>query len=168
MDDRGDRNGGDAGPPVPLGRLIDHLEWANRRSLEAVRRSGSPEARRLLAHVLGAERVWLRRIERGDSSGLEIWPELSPAECRGLLSGNLAALRRLLRGLAPDDLGREVAYRNSRGTGFRTPVGEILLHVLLHGAHHRGQIARCLREEGEVPVNIDLITFVRQRGPDVG
>ncbi|NIP57628.1 MAG: damage-inducible protein DinB, partial [Gemmatimonadetes bacterium] len=46
---------------------------------------------------------------------------------------------------------------------FRTPIGEILLHVLLHGSYHRGQIALRMRDVGEEPVNTDLITFVRER-----
>lgn len=147
-----------------LDRLLDHLEWAHRRTLAAVRDGESGEALRLLSHVLAAERVWLRRLESGESSGLKIWPDLSHRECADLLAENVARLGRLVRSSSERDLQREVTYRNSEGREFRTPVGEILLHVLLHGAHHRGQIALRLRDAGEEPVNIDLITFVRDDG----
>ncbi len=75
----------------------------------------------------------------------------------------MAELRRLLDTLSQGDLERRVAYRNSKGEEFRTPIGEILLHVLLHGSYHRGQIALRMRDVGEEPVNTDLITFVRER-----
>jgi len=146
-----------------LARLLDHLEWANLRVLEAARDAGSPHALRLLAHLLAAERVWLARIEKGDSSELEIWPDLGFDECAALLERNVAALRRLLETSSEAELERRATYRNSKGEEFRTPVGEILLHVLLHGSYHRGQIALRMRDAGDEPVNTDFITFVRER-----
>lgn len=143
-------------------RLVEHLAWANRRALEAVRRHGDEWVRRLMAHVLAAERVWLRRIRGGDSSGLEIWPDRTLAACAERLEANVADYRRLLARLEPGDLDREVAYRTSRGERFETPLGEILLHVTHHGAHHRGQIARRVRRAGAEPPNTDVITFVRE------
>lgn len=145
-----------------LKRLVDHLGWANRRALKAVRNSSDPEARRLLSHVLAAERVWLARIETGDSSELEIWPELSLSECADLLERNIADLRRLLAGRSEADLKRRIGYRNSKGEPFETPLEEILLHLLLHGTYHRGQIALRLRDAGDEPVNTDFVTFVRE------
>ncbi len=149
-----------------LERLVDHLAWANRRALEAVREQGSEEGLRLLAHVVGAERVWLRRLETGDSSDLEIWPELTAEECADRLEENVQAFRRLLASASDGELDREVAYRNSEGRRFETPAGEILLQVLLHGAHHRGQIAVRIRDGGGEPVNTDFITFVREHPTD--
>lgn len=152
------------GPVAPgrIPRLIDHLEWANRRVLEAAGDAESAEALRLISHVLAAERVWLRRLETGDSSGLQIWPELSTDECAKLLARNVEAFRRHLRSGPEAGLDREVAYRNSAGRHFRTPAREVLLHVALHGSHHRGQITMTLRDEGREPVNVDFITFVRE------
>ena len=43
-------------------------------------------------------------------------------------------------------------------------LGEILEHLHLHGAYHRGQIAAWMRWEGIAPVNTDFITFVRMEG----
>lgn len=149
-----------------LRRLVDHLEWAHRRTLEAVRKQGDEETRRLLAHVAGAERVWLRRIETGDSSDLEIWPDLTLDACAERLEAHAEAFRDLLDSLSEEELDREIAYRNSEGRAYETPLGEILLQLLLHAAHHRGQIALRLRESGEEPVNTDFITFAREHPPD--
>lgn len=143
-------------------RLVDHMAWANGRALGVVRETGEERSRELLAHVLATERVWLARIRTGDSSGLEIWPELTVEQCERRLEENVAAYRSFLRSLPEDGLRRGATYRNSSGVEFTTPVGEILLHVALHGSHHRGQIARELREAGEEPVNTDFIQFARE------
>lgn len=149
-----------------LARMSDHLEWSNRRVLQAVPEAEDERALRLLSHLLAAERVWLRRLETGDSSDLEIWPDLGLEACTDLLARNVEACRRHLRSMGPEDLDRRVTYRNSEGREFHTPAGEILLHVMLHGSYHRGQIALRLREAGEEPVNTDFITFVREEpGP---
>lgn len=145
-----------------LGRLLDHMEWANTRALEVVRETGEEESRELLAHVLATERVWMVRIRTGDSSGLEIWPELTVEECEWLMEENLERYRAFADSVSAEDLRRDATYRNSSGTEFETPVGEILLHVALHGSYHRGQIARELRRAGGEPVNTDFIQFVRE------
>jgi len=41
-------------------------------------------------------------------------------------------------------------------------VGDILTHVLLHSAYHRGQIAVDLRAAGLTPAYTDYIHAVRQ------
>lgn len=151
-----------------LDRLLDHMEWANRRALEVVRETGDERGLELLAHVLATERVWMARIRTGDSSGLEIWPELTADECEGMMRENLERYRRFAESASEEDLRRAASYRNSSGTAFDTPVGEILHHVWLHGAYHRGQIARELREAGEEPVNTDFIRFVRENPAGTG
>lgn len=163
-------------------RLVDHMEWANARALEAVRGAdpgqsgttapgttepgtaepGPAGPLRLLAHVLGAEQVWLERIRTGDSSGLEIWPELTPYQCGELMERNVRGYRKVLADASARDLDSPVRYENSSGTEYRTPLGEILLQVFLHGEHHRGQIARELRRAGADPANTDFITFSRR------
>lgn len=148
--------------PAGLRRLVEHLAWANRRALASARDAGDEEARRLIAHVLGAERVWLARLETGGSSGLEIWPDLGLGACDELLAENAKALRRYVEERGGAKLRAPVAYRNSKGRAFETPARDILLHLCLHGEHHRGQIARRVREAGLEPVNSDYITFVRR------
>lgn len=150
-----------------LERLLEHLEWSNHRALESIVRAGvdgsGEEGIRLMAHVLGAEQVWLERLRTGDSSGLEIWPELTAYECSELMEKNVREFRRVLAGTDEEGLRRPVIYQNSSGEEFRTPLAEILLHVFLHGEHHRGQIARELRRGGDEPTNTDLITLARGR-----
>lgn len=146
-----------------LERLLDHLEWANRCTLEALETAADgEEALRLLAHLLGAERVWLERIAGTYTPELELFPELTLPECRRLAAESTSRLRQLVHGASEEELAAPVHYRNSRGEAFATPLVDILLHVVLHGTHHRGQIARVLRQGGEEPGSTDYITFVRR------
>lgn len=147
-----------------LRRLFEHLAWADGRVLEVVLDTQDAEALRLLSHLLASEVVWYARIETGQSRHLKIWPTLSPAQCADLSRENARAYRKMVDDLSPEDLEREVVYRNSKGTEYRTALADILLHVAMHGTYHRGQVALRLRDAGHEPVNTDYITFVRE-GP---
>ena len=68
---------------------------------------------------------------------------------------------RLLDGLDEAALARNVHYTNSAGLEFDSTVGDILLHVALHGAYHRGQIALLVRAGGSAPAPTDYIQFTR-------
>jgi uncharacterized damage-inducible protein DinB len=155
-----------------LTKLLDHLEWADARVLQGLRDSSSPDPRalELYAHILGAEHAWLSRIHERPAR-VAIWPTLSLDECAGLSAESIAGFRALLADLAPAELAREVPYRNSAGQAFRNTIEDILVHVALHGAYHRGQVALVVRGAGGEPVPTDYIAFVRgapaatRRGP---
>ncbi len=85
---------------------------------------------------------------------------MSPDDAREHLGTAFDAFEALLGG----DLGRAIAYVNSKGEAFESTVGDILLHVAQHGAYHRGQIARLLREAGHTPPYTDFIQFARAPG----
>jgi len=143
-------------------RLLAHQAWADSRALLALERATPPvpETLRLLAHVLGAEHVWLARLS-GVAPARAVWPELDPAGCGQLALENEVGYREFIFGLAPADLRRIVSYRNSAGQDLQTAVEDILLHVFLHGAYHRGQVAQRLRLDGSAPEATDYIAFAR-------
>lgn len=113
-----------------------------------------------MGHIIGAELLWLSRME-GDTSPLAAWPDLTLEECEVLLAG---LSHRLVRSL-PDEveaLSRAVAYTNSKGEPWTSTVEEILNHVVIHSAYHRGQIASDMRSAGQEPAYTDFIHAVRQ------
>jgi uncharacterized damage-inducible protein DinB len=145
-----------------LHRLFAHMRWADERALEALR-GADPVPQRALetfAHVLGAEHVWLARLQQRPAS-VAVWPVLDLDACERLARENAAEFDDLLDGLAPEDLQRTVSYQNSAGQSFDTRREDILLHVAMHGSYHRGQVATLLRQEGAVPEPTDYIAFVR-------
>ncbi len=147
---------------VSLGRMIDHLAWADERVIQALASAETvpPTALSLLAHLVAAEHIWYARLV-GIKPVHPVWPTLSVGDAAALGRETVGNLRSLVASMSLDDLHRGVAYTNSAGTGFTSAAIDILIHVCLHGAYHRGQIAIALRQEGGVPVPTDYIAFVR-------
>jgi uncharacterized damage-inducible protein DinB len=145
-----------------LERLVAHLEWANRLTLSSLRAAAAPDPKlvELFAHIVAAEHVWHARLT-GAAASQPVWPALSLDECARLSNDNVARLGELVHGLTADDVVRKVTYRNSAGQEFTSSVEDIVLHVALHGAYHRGQIAAGLRRGGAEPEPTDFIAFTR-------
>jgi uncharacterized damage-inducible protein DinB len=143
-----------------LARLFAHLDWADRRALEMLRATPDADALRRLAHVLAAEEVWLARLE-GRAPTQPVWPALDLDACAALVDENRARWSAYLGALTAEALAGEVAYVNSAGQSFRSRLDDILLHVLLHGQYHRGQVALLVRAAGGEPSGTDFIAFVR-------
>ena len=61
---------------------------------------------------------------------------------------------------------REVHYTSLAGLSFQTPLWQIVLHVVNHGTHHRGQVSGFLRRMGVVPPPLDLIAYYREQKTD--
>jgi uncharacterized damage-inducible protein DinB len=114
----------------------------------------------LYAHVLGAELIWLDRIE-GQEQSVAVWPPANLDECLVLSLRSRRRYAAFLDTLHPRDCSRSVSYCNSAGRAFKTPLVDILLHVALHGSYHRGQISMLLRDAGSEPRATDYIAFVR-------
>ena len=144
-----------------LRTLLDHMAWADELVLESLRHPSVPRrALDLYAHVLGAEHVWLARLEQRAAS-VAVWPALTIDECARLARENRSAFRSYADRLTSGDLRRLVHYRNSAGDEFDTAIEDILLHVAMHGSYHRGQVALLIRDAGATPQPTDLIAFVR-------
>jgi len=111
-----------------------------------------------MSHILGAELLWLSRME-GVPSKLPVWPELTVEQCQAFLS-KLSSELEHLEHLGP--LDRPVSYRNSKGEPWTSTVEQILTHLVIHSAYHRGQIASDLRSSGQEPAYTDYIHAVRQ------
>ena len=146
-----------------LRRLFAQVEWADQRTLGALEQgsTANPTIAKLFGHVLGAEHIWLRRM-RGLPQTVAVWPEPEVSGWAQLLRDNAVGYRELLASLDEAGLDRGVTYRNTQGLQYTTPVREILVHVAMHGAYHRGQIALLLRAGGTAPPVTDYIAFSRE------
>jgi uncharacterized damage-inducible protein DinB len=149
-----------------LERMLRSMVWADQVVLKALR--DCPEAQnegvRLFAHVLVAEEIWLSRIERRQASHA-VWPQLDLVGCESLAAANAEGYAALLSRLSEADLDGKVVYRNTSGEEFSTSLVDILTHVVIHGAYHRGQIARVFGAVGTSAANTDFITFARITEP---
>ena len=143
-------------------KLFKHLEWADARALESLRsaRNSPPRNLELYAHILGSEHVWLSRIN-DTAPRFAVWPALTLDECELLARDNVRAYNDLVSGLTPSLLQKPITYKNSAGDQFTSTIEDILTHVTMHGAYHRGQIAASIRASGDTPTATDYIAFIR-------
>jgi uncharacterized damage-inducible protein DinB len=166
-----------------LRELYDYNAWARERQLEAcaalsfeqfLRPLGSSfsSLRDTLAHIMGAEWIWLERW-RGRS------PQTMPGVPEGLpfeetlrrwheQFATVAALRErwhelerglqaYLSGLDEAALTGPIVYVNLQGRQWSYPLWRTLLHVVNHGTYHRGQVATQLRLLGAQAPEVDFL-----------
>ena len=146
-----------------LRRLFSYDEWANREVL-GVLSQNQPAAigsRKLLAHIIAAEWVWLDRLE-GRPQSTPVWPDLNLEECRQHTDRLPRLWEDYLDRLSPAQLSSTISYKNTKGEGWTSVIEDVLLHVTTHSAYHRGQIAANLRAAGLQPAYTDYIHGVRQ------
>lgn len=141
-------------------RLFIYDDWANREEVNRLREIGAPPpAGRLLSHIIGAEWLWLERLGWAHSK-MAVWPELTIEQCASELDWLRNAWAVMLR-----DVDREssIEYRNSKGETWSSSVDDVLTHVAMHGAYHRGQIATVVRQGGRTPAYTDYIHAARNK-----
>jgi uncharacterized damage-inducible protein DinB len=144
-----------------LQRLLRYDVWANQETLQSLPRKGAPaRSLRWMGHILAAELLWLSRME-GKPAPMPVWPDLSLEDCEDQQRG---LSRRLTQSLFrwADPLSRQVSYTNSKGEAWTSTVEDILTHIVIHSAYHRGQIASDVRSAGLEPAYTDYIHAVRQ------
>jgi uncharacterized damage-inducible protein DinB len=143
-----------------LANLIDHMHWCNASAIAWLRENpGVPEeCRRLLSHILNAERVWIARARRetGDRDTFKVHSlEALPA----LNDANRADFRKLL----DLDLREPVEFRFFEGSPGSSTVETMILHVFSHGFHHVGQMAAIATKAGKRFPNVSYIGFALSR-----
>ena len=145
-----------------LRRQFAYDAWANREVLAAVRASNlsASRSRQLLAHILSAEQLWFQRL-RQQPQTLPVWPDLSLEQCEAQISELTSLWHEYLAHLCSASLAQSVAYKNSKGEPWTSTVQDVLTHVVLHSAYHRGQIASHMRANGEQPAYTDFIHAAR-------
>lgn len=155
---------------VPLDtirELFVYNYWARDRQLEAcatltndqfLRSLGNsfPSLRDTLAHLLGAEWIWLER-----------WRGRSPLALPAADYPTLPALqeawrpveqgvRDYLGGLTEQAYSGRLSFTNAKGETWTYPVWRSLLHVSNHQTYHRGQVTMFLRQLGVSPPALDV------------
>ncbi|HTO86327.1 MAG TPA: DinB family protein [Thermoanaerobaculia bacterium] len=156
--------------PQEIARLYEFNRWANGRTLEACDAVSAGELEHkvggsfstilgTLAHLIGAEWVWLERWQGRSPRALpEGFANL------GDLKSKLAEIEDGQRGvfgtLTPARMAEPISYVNFKGETWSYPLGDALVHVVNHGTYHRGQVATLLRQLGKTPLATDYLLFL--------
>lgn len=158
----------------PLPSLFNYNDWANDEILRAAGPlnetqldqafdMGRGSLRRTILHIYVGELVWLARWQGNTETP---WPnEDEPAAVAAIadrLHTTRAARQIFIAQVPTTDLDRVVKYRDSKGQLFRAPLGDMLLQMLNHSAHHRAQAVNMLRRVHAGLVELDYMYHVRQ------
>jgi uncharacterized damage-inducible protein DinB len=144
-------------------KLLTYEGWANHEAAEALLRAANPPSRvlRIMAHIVGASWLWYSRVV-GQPSPTPVWPELPPEDLHSSIDAVQRAWEKLIESLTPEQLNKRIDYVNTKGEPWTSTVEDILTHLFMHSAYHRGQLAVLLRMENHEPAYTDYIHAARQ------
>ena len=139
-----------------LERLVRHSIWANESWIAFIAEKLAADEYLLkrMSHILLGEQAWFQRI-RGEVPDRQIWRTFDVDALKVLQKHHRSIYEELLLG----ELDRVIDYQRFTGEKYQSPVSDILLHLSLHGAHHRGQMATHASSAGVSPINTDFIQF---------
>jgi uncharacterized damage-inducible protein DinB len=134
-------------------QLYQYNDWANRRVLTVAAGLTEEELFHehghswgsifgVLLHILNAEWIWLRRWQ-GESPGA--FPEVEQYPTFAHLAARWddieTEMRAFVEAQTPDSLQKEIKYTTTRGEVFHLKLWQMMVHVVNHGTHHRGELA---------------------------
>ena len=161
-----------------MGRVLTQCKSFDSDALTATLPLGPGSLLATLKHMAAAEQVWLDRWLLKPNPSLHDMPN-SIEELESVFA-SLARDRATLLESDPNALSKSIPYRNMKGEPDEQKLGDLVLHVLNHGIHHRAQVAHflkrqgihgtlhraqvnnMLRSSGKTPEALDFIVWLRQ------
>ncbi|MBI4909774.1 MAG: DinB family protein [Acidobacteria bacterium] len=163
-------------PAETLRTQLRYTAWATSRILDAASKLTAEELARdfgtadksvlgTLTHTFAADRIWIARVlgaiparflELEKDMFLEVlqsdWPKVN--EQWLAWAG----------GLDDEGVKATISYKDLKGNSHTTPAWQIVMHVINHATHHRGQAAGMIRSMGHTPPVLDMIAYYRSLG----
>jgi uncharacterized damage-inducible protein DinB len=143
--------------------LFDYDYWANAVTLTSLSTvpEGTEKPRKTFNHVIGGQRIWLARFENPAPPSVQPWPDFTLEECAAEIEDLRRRWKDLLDALTPEKFAGDLTYLTLKGVEYKTPIQDVLMHLLLHSAYHRGQVAAAVREAGGKPAPTDYVVYLR-------
>lgn len=146
-------------------KLFNYDRFANLQMLGCILAANqSQKAVQLMAHLLAAQQIWLKRCKRLPAPGVALWPDWPATEFKAMIESDHAAWISFLEQADDADFGKLIVYQNSKGDSFNNSLTDILAHLINHGTHHRAQIGQQLKLSGleKLPAS-DYIFYQRNQ-----
>jgi len=145
-------------------QLFNFDRYANEAILATMLDVASPEkAVQLMAHLLNAQQIWLKRCLALPPATSVLWPEGEVDDFAGIITTNCNDWLNYIFNVQPAGFEKGITYKNTRGDSFENKLSDIIMHLINHGTHHRAQIGQQLKLAGidSLP-NTDYIFYIRQ------
>jgi uncharacterized damage-inducible protein DinB len=152
---------------------LNYTAWASGRLVEAASALNPEELTRdfatadhnvlgTLVHIYVADRLWLGRVEGTPPAPFVPEKDMHLAVLQSDWPALLERWKQWGAQLTEESILRNISYKSMNGDAFVTPTWQIVLHVVNHGTHHRGQVSGFLRAMGHTPPVLDLTVFYRE------
>jgi uncharacterized damage-inducible protein DinB len=153
---------------------LAYTTWASRRLVDAAARLSPDELKRdfqtadhsvlgTLVHVFAADRIWLARVTGGAPQPFISEADYSLAVLQNEWPVLLDNWRKWALSITDQTAQESIAYKDTQGNAFSRPLWQLILHVVNHGTHHRGQVSGFLRTMGQTPPPLDLTAYYREQ-----
>lgn len=164
-------------PVISAAALQTHLAysvWASTRLVAAAAELSSQELTHdfktadhsvvgTLAHIFAADRVWLGRVRHRPPAAFIGDHDRQLSVLQDEWFGVHAGWMQWAAELTDDSALADLTYHDLKGREWKQPIWQLVLHVVNHGSHHRGQVSGFLRALGRTPPPLDLIVYHREK-----
>ena len=158
--------------------LFDYTEWANDLAMNAAANLSEENLRRdfkishgsifgTLAHMAGAEWIWLERWNGRSPAKAEAWSMWTTESCTDLptlkqrWSDVVDRRTQLVSQLDENKLAAELPFKLLSGDPSSMRLVDQMQHVANHATLHRGQVVGMIRQLGIDPPSTDLLFYLR-------
>ena len=157
-----------------LRTLLDYHYWARDRMLEAVEAltpeqfnqdlgSSFRSVRETLVHLYSAEWAWHSRwqgVSPTSMLSIDGFPDVPALQVAWTVTEQ--NVRNFVEAGGDQGVHRVFEYKTLAGVAGRSPLWQMVQHVVNHGSYHRGQVTTMLRQLGAKPSkSMDLVAFYR-------
>jgi len=158
--------------------LFDYTEWANELAMDAADNLTDEQLQRdfgishksilgTLAHMAGAEWIWLERWHGQSPAKAEAWSLWTPESCGDLATLNdrwgevIDRRKRFISEIDEDKLAADLSFKLLSGDASSMRLVDQMRHVANHATMHRGQVVGMIRQLGLEPPSTDLLFYLR-------
>jgi uncharacterized damage-inducible protein DinB len=159
--------------------IFDYTEWANDLAMDAAASLPEEGLRRdtgishksifgTLAHMAGAEWIWLERWHGRSPAKAEAWSLWTEPACPDLATLNerwsevVARRAQFISALDEARLAAELPFKLLSGDPSSMRLVDQMQHVANHATMHRGQVVGMIRQLGIDPPSTDLLFYLRR------
>jgi len=160
---------------IALSDLLAYNRWANHQYLDVIARLSDEQftrtlggsfgsVRDTLVHLAWAEWLWVKRWERNSPQVRAVPDQFpTPESIRSYLKDVEEAQIRVFEHGEPGLRTVRIRYTNLKREEWEYTLEQMVQHLMMHSAYHRGQLATLLRQLDVVPPTTDYLIYLDLR-----